>query len=357
MIRILDRMVVSIFTRLFLAFVLGAPMLFVVADATENVDKYLGRQLTMMEVATGYLYLLPKFILWAFPIAALVAAVFTVHGMTAHREVVAAKAGGISFHRLVAPLVLVGVVLTGMGLVLTEVVPRTNRRAAEVLKEVEGRREWRTNFVYQTEDGYMLTVQRLSVADGSLSNVALEHENADGEGLASHTIAESARWSPERGWVFYNGYTRHFRDLGQERAYSFDSYSTRWFTEEPEDLLEEPRDDEEMTYKELGKMADMVRRSGGDPTELLVAREEKMAIPVATLVIILFGLPLATSVKRGGASYGIGISLASTILYLVLMRISSAVGESGALPPLAAAWLPNTLFLVAALVLFKRVRT
>ncbi len=356
MIRILDRMVLSIFTKLFLAFVLGAPFLFVVADATENVDKYLGRQLTIFEVALGYAYLLPKFMLWSFPIAALVAAVFTVHGMTTHREVVAAKAGGVSFHRLVVPLVGMGVILTGAGLVLTELVPRTNRRAMEALKEIQSRREWRTNFVYQTEDGYMLTAQRLSVADGSLSSVALERERLDGEGLESHTVAESARFDPAQGWVFYNGYTRHFTG-GDEQAYAFEAYRTRWFTEEPVDLLEEPRDDDEMTYQELGKMADMVRRSGGDPTELLVAKEEKLAIPVATLVIILFGLPLATTVKRGGASYGIGISLASTILYLVLMRVSTAIGESGGLPPLAAAWLPNALFLAAGLVLLTRVRT
>ena len=356
MIRILDRMVVTMFIRLFVAFAIGAPFLFVVADATENIDRYLGRQLGIADVALGYVYMFPKFVLWSFPIAALVAAVFTVHGMTSHREVVAAKAGGVSFHRLVAPLVLMGLVLTGVGLALTEMVPRTNRRAAELLGEVESRREWRTNFVYQTEDGYMLTVQRLSVADGSLSNVALEREKQDGSGLESHTIAESARFDMERGWIFYNGFTRHFAE-GQERAYSFDSYRTRWFTDEPEDLLEEPRDDEEMTYAELGKRADMVRRSGGDPTELLVAREEKLAIPAATLVIVLFGLPLATSVKRGGASYGIGISLASTILYMVLLRISSAIGESGGLPPLAAAWIPNALFLVVGLVLLTRVRT
>jgi lipopolysaccharide export system permease protein len=78
---------------------------------------------------------------------------------------------------------------------------------------------------------------------------------------------------------------------------------------------------------------------------------------VATLVIILFGAPLATSTKRGGTAYGIGVALLSTILYMLLFRISGAVGETGALDPVTAAWLPNLIFLGAGMVFLTRVRT
>ncbi|MEE8147057.1 MAG: LptF/LptG family permease, partial [Longimicrobiales bacterium] len=59
----------------------------------------------------------------------LIAVVFTVHSMTVHREVMAAKAGGISFHRLILPVVLAGVGLAVAGLMLAEIVPEANRRA------------------------------------------------------------------------------------------------------------------------------------------------------------------------------------------------------------------------------------
>jgi lipopolysaccharide export system permease protein len=88
-----------------------------------------------------------------------------------------------------------------------------------------------------------------------------------------------------------------------------------------------------------------------------VDRQEKLAIPVATLVIILFGAPLATSTKRGGTAYGIGVALLSTILYMLLFRVSGAFGETGALDPITSAWLPNAIFLAAGIVLLARVRT
>ena len=44
-----------------------------------------------------------------------------------------AKAGGISFYRLIAPLPLLGVLLAGGALALSEVVPVANRLRAEIL--------------------------------------------------------------------------------------------------------------------------------------------------------------------------------------------------------------------------------
>ena len=355
--RILDRLVVTTFLKLFVAVVAGAPVIFVIAKLSEDIDDYLARGLSGMEILWGTLYNVPLFVWYSIPIAALVAAVFTVHSMTSHREVVAAKAGGISFHRLVAPMVVTALLLAGGAVALTEVIPRANQRAAEWLGARELRVGFRVRFVYQNEDGYSISVQRLNVTDKSLSTVSLLKESEVDNKLDLHLIAESAVYDTIDGWTFYNGYLRLFPESGPDRAYQFESYRTRWFTEHPEELLEDPPGDDEMTYAEMGRLAEIVRRSGGDPQQLLVQKESKISLAAATLVIVLFGLPLATTVQRGGASFGIGLSLATFILYMVIMRLSGAIGESGGMSPLVAAWLPNAIFLVAGIVLVSRVRT
>lgn len=355
--RILDRLVSRTFIRLFTLFVMGAPILFTIGDLAERIDTYLQREIPGRDIALGYVFQIPKFFLFSFPIAALIAAVFTVNSMTVHREVVAAKAGGVSFRRLYLPLLFIGVGLTGVGLGLTELVPRSNRVAYTLLGEHEARQGWRNRFVYQNEDGVSVSIQRLNVADASLSNVSLQREDANGEGLDLHMIASNAKFEEGEGWTFYDGFLRHFPAEGPDRAYAFESYQTRWFTERPAELLEDPPDEDEMTYGQMARMAQIIERSGGDPREILTKKEEKLAIPVATLVVILFGIPLATTAGRGGASVGIGISLASTILYMVMFRVSTGFGDSGALPPMVAAWLPNAAFFLTGVVLMTRVRT
>lgn len=357
MIRILDQMILRSFLKIFAGFVIGAPLLFVVGDLVENVDTYLERGLPATSVALALLYKVPEFMSWSFPIAGLMAAIFTIHSMTTHREIMAAKAGGISFRRLVLPLAAIGTLLTGVAFVLAEIVPVGNRRAGLILKDVDVRRQWRTDFVFETDDGWTLSVRRLTASNGQLSEVILEIPALEEGGATRHVQADQAHWGPTTGWTFSDGYMRIVPAEGEPRTFQFSEYRTRGLDVEPAQLLEEPRAKEEMRAAEITRQAEIIRRSGGDPNRFLLEREERFAIAAATLIIILFGAPLATSSRRGGAAYGVGMALGATILYMLAFRLSVAAGESGALPPVPAAWLPNVLFLLGATVLLARVRT
>jgi lipopolysaccharide export system permease protein len=357
MIRILDVLITTTFLRIFALFVFGAPLLFIVGDLVEQVDRYFDRGLTVGEVARAYLFMLPEFISWSFPIAALIAAVFTIHSMTQHREVLAAKAGGISFHRLIAPLVVLGLVLTGAGLLLSEVVPVAKRRSGQILRSENVGRQWRTDFVFKTDDEVTLTVRRLTVFPPNLTQVVLEVPAGPNGEAAQHVQATQAPFDSVQGWTFVNGYLRLLSDRDVPLTFYFDSLRTSGFGEPPDGLFGQPTDEDEMTDAEIDRMVANITRSGGDASTLLVTKGQRKAIAVATLVIILFGAPLATSSRRGGTAYGIGVALASTILYLLLFRLAGAAGKSGALEPMLSAWLPNMIFLACGIILLKRVRT
>lgn len=357
--RILDRYITSSFLKLFVLFVLSAPMLFILGDLVDHLDDYLDRGLSASSVALGYLYQMPLFISWSFPIAALVATIFTVNGMTRHSEVAAAKAGGISFRRLTFPLVALGVVLTFAGLGLTELVPVTTRLRADVMGDkTMSAQDMRANFVYRTRDGDVFAIRRLDVAGGRIDGLSVEREGdlplIPGLAIQAH----SATYAPKTGsWTLDDGYLRLFSDKRHEATFHFRHLIPLHLTETPEQLLAKPRQPDEMGYRELGRYIDILRHSGGKPFQLMVKQAQKIAIPVATLIIILFGIPLANAAPRGGAAYGIGISLGITILYMMLFKVSGGLASGGTIPPELGAWAPNFLFLAAALVLQARVET
>ena len=355
--RILDRLVVVTFLRLFLVFLFGAPLLFILADATENLDRYLAQGVTLRDAAVSYAYQYPQFFFWSFPIAALLAAVFTIHPMTVHREVMAAKAGGISFHRLVVPLLLIGVVLSGIGLAFAEIAPRTTKIAGDLRGDRTLGQTWRSGFVYITDSGESLSARRLTPVEGRMMGVSLQMLPRDSDSPMRYVHASQARWFEGQGWLFQDGFSREIFSDGRESTVRFGTALIRTLTERPEDLLETVRDEDEMTYGELRRFGDRLLRSGGDVGRTFTKMEERIAIPAATLVIILFGAPLATSSRRGGPAFGVGLSMATFISYMALLRVSENLGYAGTLDPRAAAWLPNALFLVAGLILLKRVRT
>lgn len=356
--KLLDRYVVRQFLLTFFMLVLGLPLLFIIGDITDNIDTYMDRGVAMGKLGLAYVYQFPQFMVYAFPIAALVATVFTIGGLTRHQEITAAKAGGVSFWRLFVPIGILSVVLSGGAFALSELVPITLRKAAALRGEAvtTGLGGPRINFVFQTEREGVLSARRLDAGTGELAELALER-NATEKAPGVHLFARRAVWRQRGGWRLEDGWRRTLWADGREQAVRFDTLRVPGLVETPEDLMAEPREPEQMRYAEMTRFIGAIERSGGDAAPLRVERAQKLAVPLAVIVIVLFGAPLVTSSSRGGAAYGVGISLGITIIYMLLFRVGKAIGSSGAIDPLVAAWGPNALFLAAGLVLMLRVRT
>ena len=356
MIRTLDKMVVGSFIKLFVLVCVAVPPLFILGDFTENADTYLDRGLSRAEMGQAYLYKLPEYVWFAFPIAALVATVFTIYTMTRHREIVAAKAGGISFHRVTAPLVVLGLVLMAASFGLSNLVPRGNAIAAGIQRDEGPSRTWRSDFVYRSGTGLDWQVDRLTVDSNRMTGIVVERRPTP-EHRGMHVSAAGAFWSQDEGWTLVDGFMRSLGTDSTEYSMAFNTLGLPEVTERPRDLLERPRAPEEMTVAEINRITRILERTGGDPKEWLVRRDQMYAFPIAVLVIILFGAPLATSYKRGGAAFGVGLSLMTVILFIAILRFSQSLGEAGALSPWVAAWTPTLAFGAAAVFLLARVRT
>ena len=350
---LLDRFVGGTFLRLFTLSILATPPLFILGDLTDNLDDYLDRGLSLGEVGMGFLYKFPQFFTWSFPIAGLIAAVFPVHGMPVHRGVVAAKAGGVLFHRLFLPVFVLGALITVVGLGLAEIVPRANRDASDILQNRVMNRTWNQDFALVTENGYTVSVQRLTSEDNRMTGLTLIRRAGESQ---IDIRASEAIWVDGQ-WTLMDGTYRHIPEPGSEYAVRFGRLALAGLNETPEELVQEVGDPEEMTRAEILRQARIAERAGSETHALLLELQRRLAIPVATVVIILFGAPLATSSKRGGAAFGIGVSLGSTILYLLLLKVFGALGESGTIPVAWAAWTPNLVFALAGLSLLSRVRT
>jgi lipopolysaccharide export system permease protein len=356
--RILDRYVLRQWLLVFFVVMFGFPLLVIVIDLTDKLDRYLMRGLTKAHVALAYLYGMPDTMFLVLPAAVLFATVFTVGAMGRYSELTAAKASGISFHRLVRPIFIAAVASCILGIGLSELVPIGAARKAELLGEKAVRSTGsRVNFVYRADGGWVYAVRTLEIAKREMNDLVMERV---GTGLDYPTIvvtAERARYRRMAGWTLQNGRVRFLLGPGLERSFDFHTLNARTLVETPEDLLAEPKAPEEMRYAELGRYIDALARSGSDTRKLAVDRALKIAIPFTCIIIALFGAPLAVTNPRSGAAWGVAVSLATTFLFLLLMQLSRAVGGGGLLPPTFAAWLPNILAAGGAAWLLKKVQT
>jgi lipopolysaccharide export system permease protein len=355
----LDRYVFREFWKIFTATALGFPILVIIIDLADNLDKYLVRSLSREAIAMSYVYWVPDSMFMALPAAVLFATVFTIGAFTRHSEITAAKASGISFHRLVAPIFVASAVVTVLAGVLSELVPVTNRRRAELLEERRfDAADARYNFPYAAENGRVYKIAALNVQRGALDGLEIERKGMGPEYPTYLLTARTAEWrdSTDR-WTLMGGELHILPDSMTDMVFEYDSLLDNTLREAPEELVARSREPNEMRYRELGLYIRALERSGSSVNELRVERALKIAVPITCFIIAIFGAPLATSTQRGGAAFGIAISLATTILFLTLIQITKAVGGGGLLPPTIAAWTPNLLFAAAGLVLLARART
>ncbi len=358
-IRTLDRYVFSSWLRIFVLTALGFPVVSIVINLTDTLNRLLDRGLTTREIIVSYFYSIPENAFIVMPAAVLFATVFTVGTMGRHSELTAAKAGGMSFYRVMVPIFVASVLATGLAFVVGEMAPGATARQLEIQKAKQTRpTSSRYNFVYRGDAGWVFTVRSLDVSNRQLKQLLFERqgEGADYPGLI--ITADSASYDAgHRAWKVKNGTSRVIAGPNKQASFAFNTMRLKALTQSPADLLAEPKAPDEMRYAELGRYVDALKRSGNDANKLVVEQALKLALPATCLIIALFGAPLAVQAPRAGAAVGIAISLATTVIFLLLTQIMKAVGAGGLINPTVAAWLPNMVFLLAALVLLGRVRT
>lgn len=354
----LDRYVFAEFWKIFVATGLGFPLMIIIIDLTDNIDTYLGRQLSASQIALSYFYWLPESMFMVLPAAVLFATVFSIGGLTRHSEIAAAKASGISFFRLIAPLFGGALIATALGLSLGEIAPHSSKRRLELLetRKFAGSSE-RYNFAFAGDGGRVYKVGSLHVNNGSIDGLVVERRGTGADYPTYVIMGTNAVYSATKGWTLRRGTMHIIPDSLTNVTYTFDSLTDRRFVEKPTELTASPKAPAEMDFRELGRFITALERSGSDVNNLRVERMLKIAIPVTCIVILLFGAPLATSTQRGGAAYGIGISLATTVVFLMLIQLTKAFGSKGFMSPELAAWIPSIIFTIAGLILMRRVRT
>src|SRR4051812_25222878 len=173
--RPLDRYVFAEFWKIFTVTALGFPLLVIIIDVTDNLDKYLSRNLPRADIALSYVYWLPDSMFLVLPAAVLFATVFSIGAFTRHSEITAAKASGLSFHRVCMPIFIGAMFAALFAIGLGELVPVTNSKRLELLQERKFTTgSQRFNFAYAAEHGRVYKVSTLDADHGQLTGVEIE---------------------------------------------------------------------------------------------------------------------------------------------------------------------------------------
>jgi len=97
-------------------------------------------------------------------------------------------------------------------------------------------------------------------------------------------------------------------------------------------------------------------RSRRDKQAALVELNYRFALPVASLVLALVGLPLGLYTVKGGKAAGLVLAILLVFGYYILMALGLSLSKQGRLHPVWGLWLANSVFGVVGLTMLTNMR-
>lgn len=179
------------------------------------VDDLVGKGLDFGVIAELMLYASATFVPMALPIAVLFASIMTMGNFGEKYELVAMKAGGVSISRVMAPMALVVLLLTGVAFYFSNnVMPTAMLRYRMTLYDITRKKpavNIRPGEYYKDIDGYVIRVSEKDNDTGLLSDIII-YDHTHGINETSVIVARSGymRTTPDNNYMLFtlhDGYT------------------------------------------------------------------------------------------------------------------------------------------------------
>ncbi|HEV7179663.1 MAG TPA: LptF/LptG family permease [Candidatus Baltobacteraceae bacterium] len=309
-----------------------------------------------------FLWSLPGEVVLVIPMALLLGTLLAMQRLSGESEITAMKAGGITFSRMVAPLLWAGIAMSAVTFVLQEyVVPYAGDQLTQI-----------TDVVINHTSAFNqdLTVSAPLPGGGKQMTIATAYEphtqallhvtlvQYDRNNQPTQVIfADRADFSVDK-WTLENMSLYRFNPDGTILAEPRVAKQQVELGEKPTDIVKRLSQNNLDTMSRT-EIASIVKSGQLTPTELrkyVTTYQEKLARPFACFVFTLIAVPFGIRAARGGGStsLGFGLAVAIVFVYYIVMTIFSYIGQ--AFLPLAplAAWMPNLIFTAYGVVRLRR---
>lgn len=321
-------------------------------------DLFLGLDLSLVDTLKLFVYMSPSFLLIVFPIACMVSVFLTFLRMSADRELIALKAGGIGVYQFLrAPAIFsTGCLILALFMSLYGISWGMGNFRSLVLQIASTRAKVTVQPGVFNQDifhGLTLFARKVEPATGKLLNVVFEDTTQEKNNALTIIAPEGEIGTDEKNGllVFLLKDGRIYRtEENNMSVLEFSRYAVRM---------------------DLGKMFQSVSIGEIKPKEMpvntllemmvdpeveahLQRRAEvefhkRISLPFACLILGLFALPLACLFEGVRQQMGVIFSFLLFFMYYSLFSFGMSLSEAGTFPPVFGLWIANIIFAFGAI--------
>ena len=329
----------------------------VVFDFAEKIDNFMEKEAPIRAIIFEYyLNFIPYFAMLFAPLFVFISVIFFTSKMAINTEIIAILNSGMSFRRMMWPYFISSFVIALFTFMLTNfVIPKANL----VRMDFEDKYYRSSNRRVTVENIHRQVFKNIYVYMGSFNplsqrgqNFTIEKFNDSGR-LESKLSSSSVTYDTAKNkWKAMNYYLREIK--GNEEILTRGKTIDTALTIKPDDFSRDPGFVSTMTYRELDDYIKLLQLQGSDELKLfLIEKHRRYASPFAVFILTLIGVSLSSRKIRGGIGMNIGLGLVLSFSYILFLQFASQFSLKGDLGPMIAMWIPNLLYSIIALVLYK----
>ncbi|UCG28722.1 MAG: LptF/LptG family permease, partial [Bacteroidales bacterium] len=282
--------------------------------------------------------------------------IFFTSKMAYNTEIIAMLSNGMSFNRLLWPYFLGALMIAIFTFAMNNfIIPHANKERLE-FEEVYYRN---SPVSFTGRNIHKQVLPNVYIYMESYSNIqdvgykfAMEEFTDSGE-LKSKMIGDYIKWDTTLNkWTVRNYYIRKIEGMKEtiEKGRQIDTTLNIF----PSDFARRDNIKSTMNLQELNLFIAQQKLQGADNVEVyMIERYGRFAMPFSTFILTLIGLTLSSKKAKGGIGVQIGAGIFLSFSYIFFMQFSSQFAISGSIPSLLAVWIPNILYLIIGILLYR----
>lgn len=356
MLRTLDRYIIRQFLGTFFYILIAIMLIAVVFDISEKTEDFAKMKASWHEIVLDYYVNFVIYYSNLFSGLLIFLAVLLFTSRLAHRtEVIAMLSSGVSFPRIMWPYFVAATFLTGVSLVTNHyVLPKANKVRLD-FEEQHIRSTFRVHdkhLLREIEPGTIAYFETFSAKEKLGYRFSLEQWQ-DGS-LTRKLTADRARYDSVTGaWVVYDYLLRELHPDGDriQRGQELDTIIPM----KPADLGQRWEFAMAMGWDEINAyIAKKFAQGDGSVMPYIIEKHQRTSYPFATYVFTLIGVSVASRKVRGGTGLHLALGVLLALVYIFAMKLTTVAATNAGLDPLLAVWLPNIIFALIGVWIYRK---
>jgi LPS export ABC transporter permease LptF/LPS export ABC transporter permease LptG len=358
--RLLDRYIISRFLQVSVLIFVGLLLILIFINFFQHLELLKETQKPIRLLFLFIWYKMPEFILFTALISILISPALSLSYLYRRNEIQAMITLGVSYFRIILPLILVALALMIPGFFLQDkVISRSNARAEEILNVISDRpvRSFTLishYWIRSASDGRFYHYDLLEPSKKKLSRLLVLEINKDSSGIKRIIYATEALINPDE-LKLQSGWVREFKD--NVFLFSPFNFSQINLPQAEKYFLKEWKEPANMSLNELKRYSLDLEKTGYKATRFRLEAEFRKAFTFSFLVLVILSLAFVGLFGAQNFIFPLVLSLIGGFLYWETLAIFRSLGIAESLSPWLAAWGPQILFLLAGGYLLLKSRT